>query len=179
MHKKQVLSGKFEDVIEIDGHYYLLNKKDLICVLPYTISSSGLLDKIGVTKDWNIIEEELVYTLINDYISSDDETDIVSANRILYELIGTNIQDANLWMYLGNLYSNMTSDSPIKIYAVDVTNIEIKTDESVEDKEERKRFKLLDSSKVIQSDDMLFLAAYLRLFQFFYVQSLTNNKENK
>lgn len=177
MNKKLVLNGPYEDIIEIDKHYYLVDKKDRICVLPYTISTNGLLDKIGVIRDWNYIEEERVLTLINDYIYEDDDTDLVAANRALYELIGTNVEDADLWMYLGNLYSNMLSDSPVKIYAVDITNIEIKADENVEEEEERKKFKLLDSSKVIQTDDMLFLAAYLRLFNYFYVFSLNNNKE--
>ena len=75
--KTLVLEGKFEDVMEIDEHYYLIDKKDRICVFPYTISSEGLLDKIGVIQDWNYIEEEKVWTLMNDYISSDDSTDLI------------------------------------------------------------------------------------------------------
>jgi hypothetical protein len=68
IEKKIVLEGDFENVIEIDKHYYLVNKKDRICVLPYTISTNGLLDKIGVIEDVNYIEKEKVLTLMNDYI---------------------------------------------------------------------------------------------------------------
>lgn len=179
IEKKTVLRGPFEDVIELNDHYYLVDKKDKICVLPYTISTNGLLDKIGVIQDWNYLEEERVLVLLNDYINEDDKTDLVAANRILFELIGTNVFEADLWMYLGSLYNNMSSDSPIKIYAVDISNVEIKADEDVEEKEERRKFKLLDSNKVIQTDDILFLAAFLRLFNFFYVNSLDQNKENE
>ena len=79
-------------------------------------------------------------------------------------------------MYLGSVYNNMTSDSPIKIYAVDITDVEVKTDEEVREKEDRKKFKMMDSSAVLQTDDILFLAAFARLFNFFYVNSLQNKK---
>lgn len=177
--KKLVLQGSFEDVIELNDHYYLVDKKNKMCVLPYTISTNGLLDKIGVMQDWNYLEEEKVLILINDYISADDSSDLVAANRILFEILGTNITQADLWMYLGSLFNNMSSHSPIKIYAVDITDIKIKADEDVEEKEDRRNFKLLDSSKVIQTDDILFLSAYLRLFNFFYVNSLQDEKEEK
>ncbi|MFW6311044.1 MAG: hypothetical protein ACOC1K_02290 [Nanoarchaeota archaeon] len=170
--KKLLLEGEFEDVIEIDNHFYLVNKKDKICVLPYTISTNGLLDKIGIIEDWNNIEDEKVLTLLNDYISTDDYSNILAANRILFEVLGNNVEEADRWMYLGSVYNNMTSDSPIKLYCVDITDISVKTDEEVHDEKERKRFRLLDSSSVLQTDDILFLAAYLRLFNYFYVNSL-------
>lgn len=178
IEKKLVLEGDFEDIFEIEDHYYIVNKKDKVCVLPYTISSKGLLDKIGIVEDWNYIEEEEVLTLINDYISEDDNSDLVAANRILYEIIGSNVEEANLWMYLGNIYNNLTSDSPLKLYAVDISDINIKNDEEVEEENERKKFKLFDSTKVLQTDDMLFLAAYLRLFNYFYVNSLNKSEED-
>ena len=177
--KQIIIEGDFEDVIQIDNHYYLSYKKDRIAVLPYTIDSRGLLDNIGIMEDWNYVENERVLTLINDYISTDDVTDLVGANRILFEIIGTNIEDALNWMYLGSIYNNMTSDSTIKLYAVDITNVQIKANENVEDSEERKKFKMLSSEKVIQTDDMLFLASFLRLFNFFYVSSLSDKANEK
>ena len=175
--KRVVTQGTFEDVIEIEGHYYLVNKKDRICVLPYTISTSGLLDKIGVIEDYNYVKEEKTLTLLNDYINQDDETDLVSANRVMFEVLGTNVTDANKWMYLGTLYNNMSSDSAIKIYSVNITGMPIKADEYVEENSERKSFRLMDSSEVLQTDDMLFLASYLRLFNYFYVNSLNAQKD--
>jgi hypothetical protein len=166
------LEGDHEDIIELNDHYYIVSKKDMICVLPYTISSKGLLDEIGVVKDWNYIEEKETHTLINGYVTTDDTTGLVAANRILYDVIGRNIKDANDWMYLGQLHNNLTSDSPIKVYAVNISNVNIKMEEDVEDKENRKNFIMMSSNEVIQSDDMLFLAGYTRLFNFFYINSL-------
>jgi len=171
--KNIVLSGEYEDIIEIKDHYYLINKKQRICVLPYTISTQGLLDKIGVIKDLNILTEEYDYTLINGYISEDDNTNLVTANRLLYEIIGSNIKDADLWMYLGTISSYLSSDSEIRLYCVNISEIGVKESKSVEDEKEAKRFQMIDCSKVVTSNDMIFLAGYLRLFNYFYVNSLS------
>jgi hypothetical protein len=176
--KKTVLEGKYEDVIQFKEHYFILDKKDRVCVLPYTLSTNSLLDKIGVIRGWNKLEDEETYMLLNDYISEDDETDLVAANRILFEVTGTNIKEAGLWMYLGNLYNNMTTNSPVKVYAVNITDIEIKTDENVEETEMRKKFKLLDSARAVQTDDVFFLSSFCRLLNFFFVNSLQKNNES-
>jgi hypothetical protein len=168
--KKTIAQGEYEDVIEIEGHYYLLDKKDRVAVLPYTISSEGLIDQIGVIRDWNYIEEEKVLTLLNGYFNSDDTTDLVAANRVLFEATKINVKGAKDWMYLGALYSNLTSDSPIKVYAVDISGLKIQeeAEESIEEK-----FKLMDASSVIRTDEILFLASFFRLFNIFYVKSLS------
>jgi len=172
IEKKVIAEGDFEDVIEIQKHYYLVSKKHRVTVLPYTIDSKGLLDKIGVIKDYNYVFEEYDYTLINGYINADDGTNLVAANRVLYEAIGLNIPNADDWMYLGGLYNNLTSDSAIDLYCVDLGGKEIKESEELEVNKQKIHFKMIDSSHVITSDDTLLLAAYLRLFNYFYVNSL-------
>ena len=175
-NKKIIISGNFEDVIEIKDHYYLVSKKHRITVLPYTIDSRGLLDKIGVIKDYNYVFEEYDYTLINGYINTDDGTNLVAANRVLYEAIGVNITNADNWMYLGGLYNNLTSDSAIDLYCVDLTDKELPKTEEVEENKNKINFKMIDSSFVITADDTLLLASYLRLFNYFYVNALNSNK---
>jgi len=174
MNKKVVLSGTFEDVVQINEHYYLISKKQRIAVLCYTIDSKGLLDKVGGIKDYNYVTEDYDYTLFHGYVSQDDGTNLVAANRILFEIIGLNITNADDWMYLGSLYNNLTSDSPIDLYCVDMTDKELpKTQEVNEDKEDAK-FKLIDSSYAITSDDNFILSAFFRLFNYFYINSLDN-----
>jgi hypothetical protein len=177
--KKVVLSGKFEDIIEVDEHYYLISKKNRVAVMPYSIGSQGLLDKVGVVKDYNVLSEDYDYTLISGYVSQDDGTNLVAANRILFEVLGVNITDADDWMYLGNLYNTLTSDSPISLYCVDLTNKEIKKVEEVEEEKKRAQFKMVDCEFVVTTDDSMFLAAFLRLFEFFYVNNLSNNSKSE
>jgi hypothetical protein len=172
IERKIIMEGEYEDVIQIQEHYYLVSKKHRVTVLPYTIDAKGLLDKIGVIKDYNYVFEEYDYTLINGYINEDDGTNLVAANRVLYEAIGLNVSNADDWMYLGGLYNNLTSDSAIDLYCVDLGGKEIKETEEVEINKNKIRFKMIDSSNVITSDDTLLLASYLRLFNYFYVNSL-------
>ncbi len=101
---------------------------------------------------------------------------IIKGVLSLFEIIGANIKSALNWSYLGELFNNLTSDSPIKIYAVDISDVEIRDNEEVEEQEERKNFKLLDASRVLQTDESLLLSSYLRLFQHFYVNSLQKEK---
>jgi hypothetical protein len=172
IEKKIIVEGAYEDVVEIQEHYYLISKKHRVTVLPYTIDSRGLLDKVGVIKDYNYVFEEYDYTLLNDYINADDGTNLVAANRVLYNAIRLNAKNADDWMYLGGLYNNLTSDSAIDLYCVDLTGKEIKETEEIEVDKEKINFKMIDSSCVITSDDTLLLAAYLRLFNYFYVNAL-------
>ena len=172
IERKVIAEGNFEDVVEIQNHFYLISKKHRVTVLPYTIDSRGLLDKIGVIKDYNYVFEEYDYTLINGYINQDDGTNLVAANRVLYEAIGLNVTNADDWIYLGALYNNLTSDSAIDLYCVDLGGKEIPEIQEMEINKSKIQFKMIDSSHVITSDDTLLLASYLRLFNYFYVNSL-------
>lgn len=179
-HSKIVYKGQYEDVVETpDEHLYIRSKKDRICVLPYTTNSKNLLDKIGVIKKWNDIENEEYVTLIHDYMNRDDNTNLVGANRILFSVIGRNVEEAHRWMYLGTLYNSTTSGSPLKIYSVNITDIPIAENEQVENKQEQKKFKMLDTYQVLQTDDLLFLGSFLRLFSYFYTTNLNAHKNFK
>lgn len=165
-----VLDGEFEEVIERDDHYYVKSKFDRVCIVPYTVSGDGLLSEIGVVETWNDEEKQKSLTLVTGFLNQDDATNLVGANRVLYEVTGNNSPDASKWMYLGSVYNSLTSDSPIRIYGVNVTDSDL--EEEVQNPELKRHFKLMESSRVVQSDDLLFLGAFTRLFNFFYTNSL-------
>ena len=173
LEKKIVMRGPFEDVIKENNHLYLVHKLDKICVLPYTISSDGILDKIGVIKELDILREKETYNLINGYVSRDDKTNLVAANRLLFEVIASNVKGADAWMYLGNL-SNISIGGNVIIYAANITNIEINEAEEAEEIKKALKFEMIPANQVVASDDALFLAAYMRVFNYFYVNSISN-----
>lgn len=162
--EKVVLSGPFENVVEKDKHLYIVHKLDTICVIPYTIATNGILDKIGV------IKEDKLYKLLTGYVIADDPTNLVAANRILFEVIQSNVKGADNWMYLGKLEN--ISGGAITLYAVNIGDVPIKPTSESEDQEQTSKFEMIRSNEVVSSDDALFLAAYLRLFNYFYVNSL-------
>lgn len=170
MNQKIVLKGEYENIIDRDGHFFIEQKNDRICVIPYIISESGMLDKIGVVEYWNREEERNSMTLLNDYLNEDDTTNLVGANRILYDTLNINFSEAERWMYLGTLYNGISPDSPIRVYSIDISSLGI--DKITLETPEGKKFKLLDVSRVLQSDDMLFLSGFVRLFNYFYTKSL-------
>lgn len=170
--KKIVLKGAYEDIISEGGHYYISHKKDKVCVLPYTISSNGLLDKIGVIREVDVINEKENFVLINGYINQDDPTNLVCANRLMFEIIGSNATKADDWMYLGKL-NNTAVSSDMIIYCVNISDIDINESPEVEESKKERKFQMVDSNKVVVSDDALFLAAYLRMFNYFYITAIS------
>jgi hypothetical protein len=170
MSKKVVLNGPFEEVIEKDKHLYVIHKLDTICVIPYTIATNTVLDKIGVIKEPNLENENEIYKLISGYVTADDNTNLVAANRLLFEIIGSNVKGADDWMYLGKL-SNISGGAVI-LYAVNISDVDVNNSEEVEEVKKAKKFEMIRSNEVVTSDDALFLAAYLRLFNYFYINSL-------
>jgi len=172
LEKKIVFKGKYEDVLQENEHLYVIHKLDKICVIPYTINTSGLLEKIGVIRELDATKEKEQYSLINGYVNQDDPTNLVGANRILFEVIGSNVKQADKWMYLGSL-NNISAGSNIIIYCVNVTDVDINEAEDVEETKKAMKFDMINSNKVVGSDDALFLAAWCRLFNFFYVKSLS------
>jgi len=171
LEKKIVMKGMFEDVLKENNHLYLVHKLHKICVLPYTISTDGILDKIGVIKDLDVLSEKEVYTLINGYISQDDATNLVAANRLLFEVIGSNVKGADNWMYLGTL-SNISIGGNVIIWGANISDIDINEAADVEETKKALKFEMIPANQVVASDDALFLASYMRLFNYFYVNSL-------
>ena len=171
--KKIVMTGPYEDVIKDGDHLYVTHKLDTICVLPYTISSNNILDTIGVVKNLDVLKEKELYTLIKGYTNQDDGTNLVTANRLLFEIIGSNVTKADNWMYLGNITN--ISGSNIILYCVNISDVTINDAGNVEESREANKFEMITANKIVASDDALFLAAYMRIFNYFYVNALKEN----
>ena len=66
-------------------------------------------------------------------------------------------------------WSKETKQDIIKAFTLTIAKMDLKIVNVIIDK---KKFKLLNASSVIRTDEILFLAAYFRLFNVFYVKSL-------
>jgi len=169
--EKIIIESELEKVIEQNEHYFVVNKREIICVLPYTIRN-GLLDNIGVIQKINEETEEEIKTLITGYLTKDDYTNLSGANRLLKDIVFLEIQEAERWIYLGELSMNQFSKSSFKIYGVDITGLEATH-------KEISNFELVELTKVTQSNDILFLSSYIRLFNYFYIKSLKHYKDEQ
>ena len=171
LQTKILHSNEFEDVVEFNEKFYVVNKKQKLCVIPYTLNK-GLLDKIGVVKYNTAFSSNLQYSLMSGIVNIDDDTDLVAANRILFEHTSTNAVNANIWMYLGKLKTNIIDDLGISLYCVNITGIDISLPNKLDKVSSESNFKLINSNDIISTDDSILLSSYLRLFQFFYINSL-------
>lgn len=144
-------------------------RKITVGVLPYKIKD-GLLSEVG------IVHEYLPFrpggysnVLITGTITPDDKDLLSGSKRELTEESGFVQDDDEAWTFLGSMLLSKASNEVIHTYGVNVSDIEqgdILGDGSI--KEENSTFKMVPINEAILTDESLFLAAYLRLFDTFY-----------
>ncbi|MGL5691958.1 MAG: hypothetical protein ACRDD8_14210 [Bacteroidales bacterium] len=155
-------------VFDTDVDSYILNnqsgilrasKYTEVCVLPYTMQDNDTLDKIGVVY-YNTLSNARMCTLLHGYRAVSDASCMLTANRIMFDVIGINVDKAEKWMFLGDMYDRYTS-TPIKVYCVDVTD-DIKL---IED--DATHLKFVEVGYASKSDDTILLSSIMRLFNLY------------
>jgi 8-oxo-dGTP pyrophosphatase MutT (NUDIX family) len=167
--KKILFETKRFDVIKSIDKIGIDFKKITVGVLPYTIDNS-ILSSVGVLHEYNSFrEEKYCDTLITGTVDPDDLTLLQTAMRELHEEGGIACYEIDRWIFLGSMRLSKSSNEYCHVFAADVTNIEIeeaKGDGSYQ--ENNSKFKLTPINDAILTDEAIFLASYLRLFDFFY-----------
>jgi 8-oxo-dGTP pyrophosphatase MutT (NUDIX family) len=164
------------EVVEVAQMVGLKYKTMTIAIMPYTVDENGLVLTTGFLKEYNPFRQgDYAFTLITGTVEDQDEDLINTAIRELKEEGGITCsrEDISRWIYLGNFYPYKNSDLMIPTFAVDVTGLEIKEpkgDGSA--KEEKSSFEMIPVSEAITSDETLPLAAFLRLFNYFYSKTV-------
>jgi len=157
------------NVIEHIGKTGIKFKKITVGVLPYTIAEN-LLSSIGVLYEYNSFrEKEFCDTLITGTMAPEDSTLLHTAIRELKEEGGFDCKDVDCWIFLGSFRVSKSSDEYCHIYAADVTGLKAEKPEGDGSTQEKKsKFEMKGINDALLTDEALFLAAYLRLFDFFY-----------
>lgn len=174
-HQKILFETLKFNVVENTGNTGIEFKKITVGVLPYTIADN-LLSSIGVLHEYNSFrEKEFSDTLITGTVDPDDDTLLHTAIRELKEEGGFDCQDVDSWIFLGSFRVSKSSDEYCHIYAVNVSDIKAEKPTSDGSKQEEKsKFEMKEINNALLTDEALFLAAYLRLFDFFY-QKISKN----
>jgi len=177
MKEYKVLSEyKYLDIIDINGHVGQKMKSMSVAVMPYTVDSNNMIENVGLLKEFNEFREgDFSYTLITGTIDYEDDSLLFTAKRELLEEGGFEQTENIKWVYLGSFFPYKDSDRQIPTFAVDVTGLEQKepqTDGSK--KEELSKLEMLPASNIMITEEALPLAAYLRLFNYFYQASIEN-----
>lgn len=169
------------DIVDINSIIGLKTKTMSVAILPYTIDENGLIVNVGILKEYNPFRpNNYAFTLITGTIESKDEDILKTAIRELSEEGGITCSPDEMgrWVYLGNFYTSKNSDQIIPTLAVNVTNLKInKPIGDGSEKEKLSSFIMIPANEIVASDELLPLGAFLRLFNYFYTETLQNLKE--
>ena len=178
---KVLHSEKNFDVVEASEVVGLKYKTMTIAVMPYTVDENGLVLSTGFLREYNPFRQgNYAFTLITGTVENEDEDLISTAIRELKEESGFTCdrEEVSRWIYLGNFYPYKNSDLMIPTFAVDVTGLEREEPQGDgSEKEEKSTFEMVPVSEAITSDESLPLAAFLRLFNYFYSKTVDLEKE--
>jgi 8-oxo-dGTP pyrophosphatase MutT (NUDIX family) len=173
---KVIHSDNNFDVVEVMGQRGFKAKTMSVAVMPFTTDENSIVDKIGFLKEFNPFREgNYANTLITGTVESEEQDLIQTVIRELKEEGGIECpQDqVSRIIYLGNFYPYKDSDRMVPTFAVDVTSLTLGEPEGDgSKKEELSSFHLLPVTDAMSTDELLPLAAFLRLFNFFYTKTL-------
>ena len=176
---KVLYSDSKFDVVEIMGQVGFKAKTMSIAIMPFSTDENSIVDKIGFLKEFNPFREgDYASTLITGTIESEDQDLIQTAIRELKEEGGIECPEDQKGriIYLGNFYPYKDSDRMVPTFAIDVTGLTL--GEPTGDgskKEELSSFHMAPVTDAMTTDELLPLAAFLRLFNFFYQHSIQPN----
>lgn len=177
---KIIAETPYFDFVQFTEKSGLRIKMPSVAVLPYTVDAIGIVDKIGILKEYNQLREgSIANTLITGSIETWDEDTLATAVRELYEEGGFNMQDAPLekWTYLGGFYDSKDTDRVMPTFAVDVTGVEqIPATGDKTEQEKKSVLEMTDVNTAVQYNELLVLGSFLRLFNIMYQKSFKNAK---
>jgi 8-oxo-dGTP pyrophosphatase MutT (NUDIX family) len=168
------------EIVELNGKYGVHTKTVSVAVMPFEVSQSGIIEKVGILKEYNPLRESnYADTLITGTIDISDADAFEAAVRELSEEGGYTLpkEDTSRWYFLGNFHDSKDSDRCYPTFAVDVTGIqkgEATTDGSYQ--EAHSHLEMVEVNEALQSSETLTLAAFLRLFNIMYQKSFQNAK---
>jgi 8-oxo-dGTP pyrophosphatase MutT (NUDIX family) len=182
LQKKHQENEMTEDKVLYENEWYSLVKRNTrtgivhkymsVAVLPFTTDSSGMIDKIGLLKEYNPFREDnYSMTLITGTVEGGDNDLIDTVVREMMEEGGFKVSkdDVDRFHYLGSQYLSKDDDKLLPVFAVKVNGIE-QTEASGDgsEKEEKSELEMVDVKVIMETQESLALGAFLKLFQLFY-----------
>ena len=177
---KVLAETEYFDFVQFAGKSGLHIKIPSVAVLPYTVDENRIVDKLGILKEYNQLRESsYADTLITGSIEVSDEDTLATAIRELLEEGGFDMKGDSLekWTYLGGFHDSKDSDRVIPTFAVDVTGKEqqpVIGDGTPQ--EQKSKLEMVEVNQALQSNELLVLGSFLRLFNVMYQKSFKNAK---
>jgi 8-oxo-dGTP pyrophosphatase MutT (NUDIX family) len=183
MEKYNVLhSEKAFDVIETEGMVGLKSKTMSVAIMPYLVDSQGMIERIGMLKEFNPFRAGgYANTLITGTVETEDDLLFETVIRELEEEGGYKVPEGQREriIFLGAFFPYKDSDRMIPTFAVDVTGLQ-KSEPAGDgsEKESLSEFVEVPTTDVMITSELLPLAAFLKLFNYFIQKSIASNVQS-
>lgn len=168
--KKEILyEGKYFNVVNKErngGNMIGIETfEENVIVLPYTLSESGQISKVGIMHEFNTLRDgSYSNTCITGDIEKGEDA-LQGAKRELLEESGYNQEDNEKWKYLGNLTTSKLVEAEHPCFIVDITGLkQSKAEKDGSVNEEKSEFKLVELSEILLEEDSFILSMLMKLY---------------
>jgi hypothetical protein len=144
-------------VIERNGEEKIYPTGLKFMVLPYSLDQSGMIHRIGTMSP----DQGRASTALIGDIPPDHPDVLSAAMELLVDVVGATIDDAEKWVYLGELRVDALVVDSFPVFAVNATG-------KIPDAAKQKGLNMRLLAEVTESENAFLLAAFLKLFRFFY-----------
>lgn len=147
-----------------DGISAIRVENSSVAILPYTVDSSGSIEKIGTYSHRNPHFDGGSYTsvLLGD-LQREDQSIFSRCVKVLTEKTGIENTERTRWSYLGEMNISIHHPDSVYCYAVDITDL---------DPDTASGFSLVPLSSLKKENDMVIQACFYRLFTTLYKKQI-------
>lgn len=177
-NQKVVQKTNNREILDIDGHLFIKQVNPGVIIMPYTITSSGFPDKIGIISE--VLDQRpggMSKTLITGSQDEEDSNIFQTAVRELKEESGFLVEDLKRWEFLGSLYTSKMVVSSNPCFSVDITGLvagEKTTDGS--ESEKNTKFELVSVEEALNLEDSLVSTLFIKTFKDIFNQKQEDNE---
>ena len=162
------------EIIQKDGIHAIKCKKSAVAVILYTLDTEDLLDQIGVVTEQNPHYPGGIYSsVVLGGIESDDSSLLSRAKAEVLEESGYDVNEAERWNYMGELFTSKLLPEPIYCYSANITGLDAKSPKGDGSLSEKNiKFELLPINRVQEIKDSILQACFFKLFSKLYNNQL-------
>ncbi len=176
-----IQKNKNTEAIDIEGKIFIRQINPGVIIMPYTLSSEGLPDQIGIISE--ILDQRpggISKTLITGSQDDGDANVFQTAVRELKEESGFDVSDIKRWNFLGSLYTSKLVLNPNPCFSVNITGLvaeEKSTDGSKSEKDSK--FELISVESALELEDSLVSTLFIKTFKDLFVNKIENDESTK
>lgn len=182
MDKEILFSTEKFDVIQKGNRVGVEPLYISVATLPFTRDEGGLPLELGVLWEYNEIRSTEGVTVVTGSAEGEDPDVLTAAKRALFDRSGLDVQEDERWFFLGFLTTHKMVKQELPCFAVDISGMEMPTDDEEEDDEEEDddtklvqdeptrepKFVLMGVNQALDTSDCFVPAIFMKVFKYIF-----------